>query len=144
MNPLFKTCLLTESNRSVRSVKSRDTEGANTENTDPYSEDNDFTISRRSTDNNLSTSYSTPQLGENMMRTIVNRDPYEVYQFAKLLGNGSMVSKVCSKVLSIVWRGLHSPLQFLCPTMHSAHFIQYLLNSIFKYICFNFRVRLPW
>ena len=88
MNPLFKTCLLTDSsNKSVRSEKSRDTE-----NTDPYSDDNDFSLSRRSIDKNNLNAYITPQLGENMMRTNVNRDPYEVYQCSKLLGNGSIVS----------------------------------------------------
>ncbi len=42
---------------------------------------------------NGSVTISAPQLGMNMMRTIHNRDPYEVYEFAKLLGNGSMVGK---------------------------------------------------
>jgi len=35
---------------------------------------------------------STPMLGENMMRKLVNRDPYDIYQPVKLLGTGSMGS----------------------------------------------------
>jgi len=35
---------------------------------------------------------ATPMLGENMMRKLVNRDPYDIYQSVKLLGTGSMGS----------------------------------------------------
>ena len=39
----------------------------------------------------LSSKMSSPSLSENIMRK-VERDPYEVYQHAKVLGTGSMVS----------------------------------------------------
>jgi len=62
---------------SVTSVDSKD---------DPYY-DEDATHGSRA-----DSVVSTPRLGENMMRKLVNRDPYEIYEPVKLLGTGSMGS----------------------------------------------------
>lgn len=80
MNPIVKTCLIDSSRSAVENSE------------DPYFDENINSIysSQSSSRGNLSP-VPTPQLGKNMMRSIKDRDPYEVYDIAKLLGTGSMV-----------------------------------------------------
>jgi hypothetical protein len=75
MNPLLKTCLI-NSNRSTSSTEC-----------DPYFDENN--ISRHSSRSNIVV--STPSLGNNITRSLKDRDPYEIYEPVKMLGTGSMV-----------------------------------------------------
>jgi hypothetical protein len=82
MNPLVKTCLIESNKESADEA---------TYESDPYFDDNLHTFSSHSSSRgNLA--IPTPQLGNNIVRENKNRDPYEVYNYAKSLGNGSMVS----------------------------------------------------
>ena len=54
---------------------------------DPYYDEN---ISMHTSSHSSSRSIVAPQLGNNLMR-VVTRDPYEIYDAVKLLGDGSMV-----------------------------------------------------
>jgi calcium-dependent protein kinase len=56
---------------------------------DPYYDENDS--SEKVSKMHLPKTISSPHLGENIMRK-VDRDPYEVYEHAKVLGTGSMGS----------------------------------------------------
>jgi calcium-dependent protein kinase len=80
MNPLVKTCLIESNKESADEA---------TYESDPYFDDNLHTFSSHSSSRgNLA--IPTPQLGNNIVRENKNRDPYEVYNYAKSLGNGSM------------------------------------------------------
>jgi len=62
-----------------------------TDSTDPYFDDNMMPMSSHSSREYLNV--AAPALGTNMMRKVCNRDPYDVYKPAKLLGTGSMVCR---------------------------------------------------
>mmetsp|Transcript_16724 Transcript_16724/g.31684 ORF Transcript_16724/g.31684 Transcript_16724/m.31684 type:complete len:679 (-) Transcript_16724:4023-6059(-) len=76
MNPLLKSCLI-NSNRSTVTTE-----------TDPYFDENTNESSRNSSRSNILV--STPSLGNNITRSLKDRDPYEIYEPVKLLGSGSM------------------------------------------------------
>lgn len=75
MNPLLKSCLIS-SNRSTVTTEA-----------DPYFDENNE--SRHSSRSSILV--STPSLGNNITRSMKDRDPYEIYEPVKLLGSGSMV-----------------------------------------------------
>jgi len=76
-NRYSKSNVLSNSTVSVTSVDTKD---------DPYYDED--AVNGFRTD----TVVATPMLGENMMRKLLNRDPYDIYQPVKLLGTGSMGS----------------------------------------------------
>ncbi len=87
MNPIFKSCLIDSTRGSVDYTD------------DPYYDDNNDGMNASLSiysSHSSSRGVLAPELGENMMRTIKDRDPYDVYVIAKLLGTGSMV-RVCAK-----------------------------------------------
>jgi len=91
MNPLIKTCLIDSS--KYPSTRSDDVTSSS--DNDPYFDDNMLGISSHSSLGGLAGGaygygVHAPDLGKNIMRTVKNRDPYEVYDLAKLLGTGSM------------------------------------------------------
>ena len=75
MNPLLKSCLI-NSNRSTVATEP-----------DPYFDENNE--SRHSSRSSMLV--STPSLGNNITRSLKDRDPYEIYEPVKLLGSGSLV-----------------------------------------------------
>ena len=95
MNPLIKTCLIDSS----KYPSTRSDEVTSSSDNDPYFDDNMLGISSHSSLGGLAGGaygygVHAPDLGKNIMRTVKNRDPYEVYDLAKLLGTGSMVRTV--------------------------------------------------
>ena len=92
MNPLIKSCLIDSS--KYPSTRSDDVTSSS--DNDPYFDDNMTGTSSYSSLGGLAGGANgygvhAPDLGKNIMRTVKNRDPYEVYDVAKLLGTGSMV-----------------------------------------------------
>ena len=82
MNPLIKSCLI-DSHRTT----------ATTEYSDPYFDENQYSHASSSHSTpSMVTSVPAPALGKNIMRNHKDRNPYEVFEQAKLLGTGSMVS----------------------------------------------------
>ena len=92
MNPFVKTCLV-DSHRT--------TQTPSTDESDPYFDENEIKVSTHSADYSLVNSVPTPSLGNNIIRNHKDRDPYDVFEPAKLLGNGSMVRSNLSLAKSI-------------------------------------------
>jgi hypothetical protein len=99
MNPLLKRCLI-DSHRSAQTPsadvsKTPSTDVSQTPSndvSDPYFDENQRKSSTHSTDSSLfNSSVRSPSLGNNIMRNHKNRDPYDIFEPAKLLGSGSMV-----------------------------------------------------
>jgi len=78
----MKTCLI-DSHRTT----------ATTEYSDPYFDENQYSQASSRIDHSthsMVTSVPAPALGKNIMRNHKERNPYEVFEQAKLLGSGSM------------------------------------------------------
>lgn len=90
MNPLVKTCLI-DSHQSNKDTNR--TEVSEDEEEDPYFDENN--VARSASMDTSSSSVVKPviaDLGINIMGRHKDRDPLHVYEPAKILGTGSMVS----------------------------------------------------
>ena len=88
MNPLVKTCLI-DSHQSNKDTNR--TELSEEEEEDPYFDENNLACSA-SMDTSTSQKPVIADLGINIMGRHKDRDPLDVYEPAKVLGTGSMVS----------------------------------------------------
>lgn len=89
MNPLVKTCLI-DSHQSNKDTNR--TELSEEEEEDPYFDENNVARSASMESFSSANKPVIADLGINIMGRHKNRDPLDVYEPAKVLGTGSMVS----------------------------------------------------